>query len=41
MNQYNLENTQLNVEGEINSLVYHDKAFTGKSKESVLTKIFK
>ena len=41
LNKYNLDNTELNVEGDIVSLVYNDKAHQGKNKESVLTKIFK
>ena len=41
LNKFNLENTELSVEGEITSLFYNDKSHQGKNKESVLTKLFK
>ena len=41
LNKYNLESTELNVEGDIVSLVYNDKTFNKKNSESLLTKIFK
>ena len=41
LNKFNLENTELSVEGEITSLVYNDKSNAGKKSEGVLTKIFK
>lgn len=41
LNKFNLENTELSVEGEITSLVYNDKSNAGKKNEGVLTKIFK
>ena len=41
LNKYNLDNTELSVEGEITSMVYNDKSYQGKNKEGVLTKIFK
>jgi sporulation protein YabP len=40
LNKFNLDNTELIVEGEINSLIYNDKGY-GKKGESILTKIFK
>lgn len=41
LNKFNLENTELSIEGEITSLVYNDKSHANKKGESVLTKIFK
>lgn len=41
LNKFNLDNTELSVEGEINSLQYNDKAHTTKNNESIFTKIFK
>ena len=41
LNKFNLESTELNVEGDIVSLTYNDKAVNKKSGESLLTKIFK
>lgn len=41
LNKFNLESTDLNVEGEINSLIYNDKTSNKKNGESLLTKIFK
>ncbi len=41
LNKFNLENTELSVEGEIASLVYNDKSHPNKKGESVFTKIFK
>lgn len=41
LNKFNLENTELSVEGEITSLVYNDKSHVGKKNEGVLMKIFK
>ena len=41
LNRYSLDNTEINIEGEINTLLYNDKSNQGKSKEGVLTKIFK
>ncbi len=41
LNKYSLDNTELNVEGDIISMTYNDKAYQGKNKEGVFTKIFK
>ncbi len=41
LNKFNLESTELNVEGDIVSLVYNDKTYSKKNGESLLTKIFK
>lgn len=41
LNKFNLDSTELNVEGDIASLVYNDKTFNKKNGESLLTKIFK
>lgn len=41
LNKFNLESTDLNVEGNIVSLVYNDKSASKKNGESLLTKIFK
>lgn len=39
LNKYNLEDTELSIEGEINSLIYDDKV--SHKNESLLAKIFK
>ena len=41
LNKFNLESTDLNVEGNIVSIVYNDKSVSKKNGESLLTKIFK
>ena len=41
LNKFNLENTELNVEGDVVSLVYNDKTSNKKNNENLLTKIFK
>lgn len=41
LNKFNLESTELNVEGDIVSLIYNDKSINKKNGESLLTKIFK
>lgn len=41
LNKFNLESTELSVEGDIISLVYNDKSNVKKNGESLLTKIFK
>lgn len=41
LNKFNLESTELSVEGEIISLMYNDKTHSKKGGESLLTKIFK
>ncbi len=41
LNSFNLDDTELSIEGEINSLCYNDKANNTKNKESLFTKIFK
>ena len=40
LNNFSLDNTELGIEGTINSLQYSDKNF-GKSKEKFFEKIFK
>jgi sporulation protein YabP len=40
LNKFNLDNTELIIEGEVNSLTYNDKGY-GKKGESLLSKIFK
>ena len=40
LNRFSLDNTELSVEGEINSLYYSDKKVGGKN-ESVFSRIFK
>lgn len=39
LNRYNLDDTELSIEGEINSLIYEEKA--NRKNESLLSKIFK
>lgn len=39
LNKYNLDDTELSIEGEINSLTYEDKV--NRKNESLLAKIFK
>ena len=39
LNKYNLDDTELSIEGEINSLTYEER--TSKKSESILAKIFK
>ena len=39
LNKYNLEDTELSIEGEINSLSYDDRV--NNKNESLLAKIFK
>ena len=39
LNKYNLDDTELSIEGEINSLIYEDKV--NRKNESLLAKIFK
>lgn len=39
LNKYNLDDTELSIEGEINSLTYEER--TNKKSESILAKIFK
>lgn len=39
LNKYNLDDTELSIEGEINSLTYENKA--NHKNESLLAKIFK
>lgn len=41
LNKFNLESTDLKVEGDIVSVVYNDKTQSKKNGESLLTKIFK
>lgn len=40
LNNFSLDNTELSIEGTINSMQYSDKAI-GKSKEKFFEKIFK
>ena len=41
LNKFSLDNTELSVEGEINSLQYSEKTYNGKNGESIFSKIFK
>lgn len=41
LNKFNMDNTELSVEGEIASLAYSDKTYNGKGGEGILKKIFK
>ena len=41
LNKFSLDNTELSIEGEINSLQYSEKTYNGKSGESLFSKIFK
>ncbi len=41
LNRFSLDNTELSVEGEIDSLQYNDKTKSSKNKESLFTRIFK
>ena len=41
MNKFNLENTELSIDGEIISMAYDEKNYSSKKGESFLTKIFK
>lgn len=41
LNKFNLDNTELSVDGEISSMVYDKGNFTGKKSEGLFTKIFK
>lgn len=41
LNRFSLDNTEISVEGQINSLQYSDKGVGTKSSESLFTRIFK
>ena len=41
LNRFSLDNTEISIEGQINSLQYNDKASGAKNSESLFTKIFK
>ena len=41
LNKFSLDNTELSIEGEINSLQYSEKIYNKKTGESIFTKIFK
>lgn len=41
LNKFNLENAELSIDGEIASMTYDDKSYSGKKGEGLLTKIFK
>lgn len=41
LNRFSLDNTEISIEGQINSLQYNDKASNNKNSESLFTKIFK
>lgn len=41
LNKFNLENAELSIDGNVNSMVYDDKSYSGKKTEGLLTKIFK
>ena len=41
LNKFSLDNTEISVEGQINSLQYSDKGAGSKNSESLFTRIFK
>ena len=41
LNKFNLENAELSIDGEISSMVYDEKSYSGKKSEGLFTKIFK
>lgn len=41
LNKFNLENAELNIDGEIISMVYDDRNNSSKKCEGLFTKIFK
>lgn len=41
LNKFNLENAELNIDGEIISMAYDEKNYSNKKGEGILTKIFK
>ena len=41
LNKFNLENSELSIDGEVNSLTYDDRGNTSKRGEGLFNKIFK
>ena len=41
LNRFSLDNTEINIEGQINLLQYSDKGASNKNSESLFTRIFK
>lgn len=41
LNKFNLENAELSIDGEVTSMTYDNKTYSGKKSEGLLTKIFK
>ena len=41
LNKFNLDNSELSIDGEINSMAYDDKSNSSKRGEGLFTKIFK
>lgn len=41
LNKFNLENAELSIDGEVSSMAYDNKSYSGKKGEGLLTKIFK
>ncbi len=41
LNKFNLDNSELSVDGEISSMVYDDKSYSNQKGESLFSKIFK
>ena len=41
LNKFNLENEELNIDGEVISMTYDNKSYSSKKGEGLLTKIFK
>ena len=41
LNKFNLENAELSIDGEVTSMVYDEKNYSGKKSEGLFTKIFK
>ena len=41
LNKFNLENEELNIDGEVISMTYYNTIYSSKQGEGLLTKIFK
>ena len=41
LNKFNLDNTELSVDGEVTSIIYDDRGSVSKKGEGLFTKIFK
>ena len=41
LNKFNMDNSELSIDGEVISMVYDDKSYSGKKGEGLFAKIFK